>query len=86
MGWLDRIGSQRGLMGVGRPDEMEREGKEVDGRVVEDREDNWAKRGHGCLKKGTQLSEKENWLQRGRVIAGEKKKRRFLEGKTTDRV
>ena len=78
MGWLDRIDSQRGLMGVRRPDEMEREGKEADGRLVEDRENNWAKREHDCLKKGTQLNENENWLQRGKVIAGGKKKRHFF--------
>ena len=71
-------------MGVGRSDGMKREGKEVDGRVAEDKGDNWAKRRHSCLKQGTQLNEKESWLQIGRVIAG--KKKHFLEGKIADRV
>ena len=66
-------------MGVGRPDGMKREGKEADRRVVEDKGDNCAKRGHGCLKKGTQLNEKESWLQRCRVIAG--KRMTFFGGK-----
>lgn len=54
------------------------------GELLMTEETTGQKRGHGCLKNETHLNKKERWLQRSKVIAG--KKKRFLEGKTVDRV